>query len=114
MSVSHGHQHRALGTRFVDVTALQIARKHDPRVARQNFLGMYMAEGPIIVTMPAKLSHRTGCVVVVQLPFTHGTVQQTDVEPIRIWRGIGERDIVGDSAGGEALTVNRDWQPRKT
>ena len=46
---------RALGTRFADVAALQVAGKHNPRVTRQNVPLMHMAKRPVVVAVVTKL-----------------------------------------------------------
>src|SRR6185437_16864536 len=110
-SILYRNKCRALDAGFPGVAALRVAREQDPRIAAEDFPLMHMAKRPIVVAVIAQLGDGAWGIVVVPFTAVDRCVQQADIEMTGDMGRIGQRDIIGDRTGAEALAVDADIEP---
>lgn len=102
----HRDQNAALGTGLADMPALDVAGKNNPRITRQNLALVDMAQGPVVVPVPAQGRQGAGSIGFVAGASAQAGVQKTDVEQARNRVGIAPTQILGHGPGGEALAMD--------
>src|SRR5437016_4629246 len=85
-------ERRALGAGLARLPSLQVARKHDPRIAAHLLAPVDVAEGPVVVAPPAQRFDLRRRVRLVALAPVEAGVEETDVEAIaeRVGEARGE------------------------
>ena len=105
-------QRAALGAGFPDVAPLKIAGEDDVRMLVKHFPVMDVAERPVIIAMPDKVSRNAGRIAGMAFAAIRRGVQHADIEVTGHGRLIARRQIVQHLPLLEALAVDGDLQTR--
>ena len=101
------HAHGTLGPRLAHAAALQVPRKDDPRIARDDFRRVDMAQRPIVITEASEFIGRARRIAGVAPRAVECRMQNADIEPTLAPRRIGLHEIVRHLAAAEAAAMQR-------
>jgi hypothetical protein len=88
--------------------ALQIARKHDPRVAMNDFTLVYVPQRPVVIAFNQQIVDLTRRIRRMTVAPVQRGMQQAAVEILRQRLRIAGRDVVYDIALRIAASVDGD------
>ena len=94
---------------FSDTAALEVARIDDPGIPRDDFVGVDVAERPIVITARCEVGDRARRVVFMARAPASG-VQDADVEPASNGFWIVDSVVLKHLTVGKAASVQRDAQ----
>src|SRR5260370_27257236 len=88
-SIFDGDAHRTLGANFAHAAPLQVAGKHDPRIAADNLRGVDMPQRPVVVAEAPKIIYCARRITVWSTLAIERRVQPAQVQPAVTPGGIG-------------------------
>src|SRR5262245_7311675 len=88
--IRHLDEDSPFGATFTHAAALQVTWKNYPRIATDDFVLMYVAQSPVIVTTRCEVRDGAGCIRCVSGSSRARRMKHSNVEPSRHWGRIAK------------------------